>query len=127
MSTVYEQPFSVVQVKKQELPAGRQSPVSLGGHVDGCRLGFDLGASDFKVAALQAGEVVFSEEIPWQPQEQPDPAYHYQHLQAGLKKRQPACQPSRPLAAAPPGFISTIRLELLLFSALFPGRSSIKK
>lgn len=86
MSTVYEQPFSVVQVKKPDLPAGRQSPVSLGGHVDGCRLGFDLGASDFKVAALQAGQVVFSEEIPWQPQEQADPAYHYQHLQAGLKK-----------------------------------------
>jgi predicted NBD/HSP70 family sugar kinase len=86
MSTVYEQPFSVVQVEKKGLPAERQSPVSLGGHIDGCRLGFDLGASDFKVAALQAGQVVFSEEIPWQPQEQPDPAYHYQHLQAGLKK-----------------------------------------
>jgi predicted NBD/HSP70 family sugar kinase len=86
MSTVYEQPFSVVQVKKEELPSEQQSPVSLGGHVDGCRLGFDLGASDFKVAALQAGQVVFSEEIPWQPQEQVDPAYHYQHLQAGLKK-----------------------------------------
>jgi len=86
MSTVYEQPFSVVQVKKEELPPEQQSPVSLGGHVDGCRLGFDLGASDFKVAALQAGQVVFSEEISWQPQEQVDPAYHYQHLQAGLKK-----------------------------------------
>ena len=86
MSTVYEQPFSVVKVRKEDLPEERQSAISLGGHFDGCRLGFDLGASDLKVAALQDGQVVFSEEIPWQPQPEADPAYHYHHLQAGLKK-----------------------------------------
>jgi predicted NBD/HSP70 family sugar kinase len=86
MSTVYEQPFSVIKIGKDKLPEERQSPVFLGGHVDGCRLGFDLGASDFKVAALRDGQVVFSEEIPWNPQEEADPAYHFRHLQAGLKK-----------------------------------------
>jgi len=86
MSTVYEQPFSVIKIRKEELPEEQQSPIFLGGHVDGSRLGFDLGASDFKVAALQDGQVVFSEEIPWNPQEEADPAYHYEHLQAGLKK-----------------------------------------
>lgn len=86
MSTVYQQPFSVIKIRKEELPEERQSPISLGGHFDGCRLGFDLGASDFKVAALQDGQVVFSEEIPWNPQEEADPAYHYEQLQAGLKR-----------------------------------------
>jgi len=86
MSTVYQQPFSFIKIRKEELPEERQSPISLGGHFDGCRLGFDLGASDFKVAALQDGQVVFSEEIPWNPQEEADTAYHYEQLQAGLKR-----------------------------------------
>jgi len=85
MSTVYERPFEVVLVGPGELPPERDNPLVLGGHLDGCRLGFDLGASDFKVAALQDGQVVFSQEIPWNPQEQADPDYHRQHLQQGLK------------------------------------------
>ncbi len=85
MSTVYERPFEVVRVRPEELPPERDNPLALGGHLDGCRLGFDLGASDFKVAALQDGQVVFSQEIPWNPQEQADPEYHRQHLQQGLE------------------------------------------
>lgn len=73
MSTVYERPFEVVLVGAGELPPERDNPLVLGGHLDGCRLGFDLGASDFKVAALQDGRVVFSQEIPWNPQQQADP------------------------------------------------------
>lgn len=85
MSTVYERPFELVWVRPEELPAERDNPLALGGHLEGCRLGFDLGASDFKVAALQDGRVVFTQEIPWNPQEQADPEYHRQHLQHGLK------------------------------------------
>jgi len=85
MSTVYEQPFQVTAVRGRSFPEEADSPLVLGGHFDGCRLGFDLGASDFKVAAVQEGEVVFSQEIPWNPQEHPDPKYHYRHLQQGLK------------------------------------------
>ncbi len=85
MSTVYEKPFQVVKVSAGEFPEDRDNPLRLGGHLDGCRLGFDLGASDFKVAALKDGQVVFSEEIPWNPQEQPDPEYHRHHIQSGLK------------------------------------------
>ncbi len=85
MSTVYERPFEVVRVEPGELPVDSDNPLALGGHLDGCRLGFDLGASDFKVAAVMAGRVVFSQEIPWNPQEQSDPEYHRQHLQQGLK------------------------------------------
>lgn len=85
MSTVYEQPFEVVAVSSHYFPEESDNPLVLGGHVDGCRLGFDLGASDFKVAAVCEGKVVFSQEIPWNPQEQADPEYHYRHLEQGLK------------------------------------------
>ncbi len=42
----------------------------------GNRIGFDLGGSDRKCAAVIDGEVVFSEEITWDPYFQSDPAYH---------------------------------------------------
>ena len=37
---------------------------AIGGHLDGCRIGFDLGASDYKLAAVKNGEPVFTTEIP---------------------------------------------------------------
>jgi predicted NBD/HSP70 family sugar kinase len=53
--------------------------------LDGFRIGFDLGASDRKVAAVKDGEVVFSEEVPWMPALQEDPQWHYEELMAMLK------------------------------------------
>ena len=43
----------------------------LGRHLEGCRIGFDLGGSDRKVAAVIDGEVVFSEETVWDPYYKP--------------------------------------------------------
>jgi hypothetical protein len=86
MSRVYERPFEVVSVGPAGFPAARESESALGGHLDGCRVGFDLGASDFKVAAVKDGEPVFSEEIPWTPGEKPDPEYHYANIRDGLKR-----------------------------------------
>lgn len=39
----------------------------LGSNLNGCRIGFDIGGSDRKVAALIDGKVVFSEEVAWDP------------------------------------------------------------
>ncbi len=68
------------------LPPERRSAASLGRHLDGCRIGFDLGGSDRKVAAVIDGEVVFSEETTWDPYFQPDPQYHYNGIMDSLKK-----------------------------------------
>jgi len=68
-----------------DLPETREDPRRLGGHLEGCRLGFDLGASDFKVAAVRDGEVVFSEERPWRPKVEADPEYHFRLLDEGLR------------------------------------------
>jgi len=60
--------------------------VAAGGHLKGCRIGFDLGASDYKVSAVVDGEVVFTEEAPWQPVIQANPEYHYHHVSAALHR-----------------------------------------
>ena len=86
MEKVYEKPFEVVAVSPEAFPAARESETALGGNLDGCRIGFDLGASDYKVAAVLDGEVVYSDEFPWNPKDQADPEYHYQHLNEGLRK-----------------------------------------
>lgn len=85
MERIYLQPFTVESATPDQVPAAHEISASLGGHLEGCRIGFDLGASDFKLAAVQDGEVVWAHEIPWDPKNQADPAYHYQHLADGLK------------------------------------------
>lgn len=52
----------------------------------GCRIGFDLGGSDRKCAALIDGEVVFSEEIGWDPYFEKDPSYHYDGIMDSLRR-----------------------------------------
>ena len=48
MGRVYRRAFEVVSVRPEGFPAPRESGSALGGHLDGCRIGFDLGASDFQ-------------------------------------------------------------------------------
>ena len=85
MEQAFARPFKVSLVQPGALPGRKEKARSLGGHLEGCRLGFDLGASDYKVAAVQEGEVVFSTELPWEPRNQADPAYHYQRISEGLR------------------------------------------
>jgi len=86
MSRVYERPMEVALMDAGAVPVEKEMNAALGGHLDGCRLGFDLGASDYKVSAVKNGEVVYTDEFPWNPKDQPDPSYHYTHLNEGLKK-----------------------------------------
>ena len=82
---IYQQPFTVVACAADEVPPERESEKALGRHLDGCRIGFDLGASDLKVSAVIDGEPVFSTEIVWEPRQQTDPQYHYDKILAALQ------------------------------------------
>lgn len=85
MSKAYRESFEVIVLdQKEEFPSPQEKTRPLGGHLDGYRIGFDLGASDWKVAALAQGETVYTAEFPWLPSEAADPHYHYHHLQAAL-------------------------------------------
>jgi predicted NBD/HSP70 family sugar kinase len=85
LERVYERPFIVETVDLAQVRPARESSVALGGHLDGCRIGFDLGASDYKLAAVRDGEPVFTTEIPWDPKTQADPDWHYRKIDEGLK------------------------------------------
>ena len=82
---VYEHPFEVVPCTADEVPAEKETPAALGRHLQGCRIGFDLGASDRKVSAVVDGQVVYSEEVIWEPRKHTDPAYHYSEIMTALK------------------------------------------
>ncbi len=84
MSKVYGNPFTVVPCNAEQVPVASETQKSLGRHLDGNRIGFDLGASDLKVSAVVDGDAIFSTEIVWQPREQTDPSYHREHIQAAL-------------------------------------------
>jgi predicted NBD/HSP70 family sugar kinase len=82
---VYEQTFEVVSCEADEVPASRETGKLLGRNLNGSRIGFDLGASDRKVSAVVDGEVVYSEEVIWEPRKHNDPEYHYQEIMKALK------------------------------------------
>jgi predicted NBD/HSP70 family sugar kinase len=82
---VYERRFTVAPCSVGDVPAECEQEQALGRHLDGCRIGFDLGASDLKVSAVVDGEAIFSEEIVWEPRKQSDPSYHYEQIMAALR------------------------------------------
>ncbi|MEO6245623.1 MAG: ROK family protein, partial [Opitutaceae bacterium] len=77
---------SVEAVALEALPEARETSSAMGRNLDGCRIGFDLGGSDRKAAALIDGKVVFSEEITWDPYFQSDPAYHIEGVHDSLQR-----------------------------------------
>ena len=84
--TIYGAPFEVVSTPHADFPPESTAAVDLGGHLDGCRVGFDLGASDRKVAAVVDGVVQFSEETAWDPGRQSDPAWHFGQINESLRR-----------------------------------------
>ena len=84
-SQVYQHPFEVVACRPQDVPPAREQGQAIGRHLNGCRIGFDLGASDRKVSAVLDGCVVFSEEVIWEPKNHADPAYHYREILTAIR------------------------------------------
>ena len=83
---IYGSPIEVKKVSVEELPEEYSGSMTLGRNLDGCRIGFDLGGSDRKCAAVVNGEVVYSEEVVWDPYFQKDPQYHIDGIQDSLER-----------------------------------------
>jgi len=77
MGDVYESPFTVRHLPYSQKPEEKDDSQPIGGHTDGCRIGFDAGGSDRKVSAVVDGKVVYSEEVVWFPKTNSDPDYHF--------------------------------------------------
>ena len=86
MTAAYARTFQVVVTTAEKVPAAKESKVLAGGHLKGCRIGFDLGASDYKFSAVIDGVAVFTDEVPWDPKTQANPEYHYHHIVSGLHR-----------------------------------------
>jgi predicted NBD/HSP70 family sugar kinase len=84
---IYEKAAFVVEaVDESAVPAEREQGKAVGGHLDGCRIGFDAGGSDRKVAAVIDGKEVFSVETVWQPKLESDPEYHFNGIDDSIRQ-----------------------------------------
>jgi predicted NBD/HSP70 family sugar kinase len=81
---MFDHPLTLIRAR--HLPDEHSETRPLGRHLDGCRIGFDLGGSDRKVAAVVDGRVVFSDETVWDPYHKPDPQYHYDGIMDSLTR-----------------------------------------
>ncbi len=77
---LYEKELVIIDLPLDACPESNEAPRPLGGHLDGCRIGFDAGGSDRKVSAVINGECVYSEEVVWHPKTNPDPTYQYEGI-----------------------------------------------
>ena len=86
MGGVYERTFEVVVTTAGAVPDSKETSVPLGRNLGGCRVGFDLGASDRKASAVIDGEAVFSEEVVWDPKNATDPEYQYEGVMDSIRR-----------------------------------------
>ena len=85
MQDVYERPFEIVLADEAGFPQAHEQTRKVGGHTNGCRIGFDAGGSDRKVSAVIDGKTVYSEEVVWHPKTTEDPHYHYNEILTAMK------------------------------------------
>jgi predicted NBD/HSP70 family sugar kinase len=83
---IHGAPMRITAARLDDAPEERFVETPLGGHFEGCRIGFDLGGSDRKCAAVIDGEPVFSDEVEWDPYFQTDPQYHLDGIEDTLKR-----------------------------------------
>ncbi|KXA91598.1 transcriptional regulator [candidate division MSBL1 archaeon SCGC-AAA259D18] len=85
MGNLYEKPFTVEVTDYESAPEEQERWEEIDRNIKGCRIGFDLGVSDRKSAAVIDGEPEYTEEIPWDPGEKSDPQYHYDEIMDSLQ------------------------------------------
>ena len=82
---LFEKTLQILDLPLEDCPAANETAMPMGGHMDGCCIGFDAGGSDRKVSAVIDGECVYSEEVIWFPKLNEDPDYHYGHILEAFK------------------------------------------
>ena len=85
MQDVYERPFEIVICDESHFPQAHEQTKKVGGHTNGCRIGFDAGGSDRKVSAVIDGQTVYSEEVVWHPKTSEDLSYQYDGIVSAFK------------------------------------------
>ncbi|MES2201455.1 MAG: hypothetical protein V4498_04315, partial [candidate division FCPU426 bacterium] len=82
---VYEvKKFQVLALDKSKMPKAFEPSKAIGRHLGGCRIGFDAGGSDRKVAAVIDGKEVFVTETVWEPKVRADWRYHFDGIDESI-------------------------------------------
>ena len=82
---MFERPLEVIICSEDDFPTANEQPIRVGGHTNGCRIGFDAGGSDRKVSAVIDGKTVYSEEVVWHPKTSSDPQYQFDGIVTAFK------------------------------------------
>ena len=82
---LYERELEVIDLPLEDCPQPKEAPVPIGGHLEGCRIGFDAGGSDRKVSAVIDGQCVYAEEVVWYPKTSEDPTYQYNEILSAFR------------------------------------------
>ncbi len=86
MLDVFDRPFEITLCKDEaDFPTANEQPKAVGGHLEGCRIGFDAGGSDRKVSAVIDGKTVYSEEVVWFPKLSEDLSYQFNGIVEAFK------------------------------------------
>ena len=86
MKRIYQQELEIIEIQDiEDFPLYNPCSISIGGHLNGNRIGLDVGGSDKKVSAVVNGEVIYSEEVVWHPKINSDYRYHYAEITKSLK------------------------------------------
>ena len=83
---IFLEPMTLTSCQFDSVPEENVVTTPLGGHLEGCRIGFDLGGSDRKCAAVVDGEVAHSEEVEWDPYFESDPRYHFDGIVDSIRR-----------------------------------------
>ena len=85
---LFGSPLTIQSIDEGNMPTfgNEEGEITVSQRADGNRIGFDLGGSDRKCAAVIDGKVVFSEEIAWDPYFESNPAYHLEGIRDSLKR-----------------------------------------
>ena len=83
---IYGKEFKIVSIPYDQAKPEKSISMKLGGNFAGCRIGFDLGGSDRKCAAVIDGKTVHSEEVVWDPYFQKDVNYHREGILDSLRR-----------------------------------------
>lgn len=82
---MFERPMLVEFAPHDQIADSQETSMPVGRHLEGYRVGFDLGASDRKAAAVVDGEAIWTDEVVWSPRDHADPGYHYAEIRACIE------------------------------------------
>lgn len=119
---VYGTPLTLRACAPADLPEEHTGAIPLGRHLSGNRIGFDLGGSDRKCAAVVDGKVVHSEEISWDPYFQTDPDYHRAGIADSIRRAADALPSVDAIGGSSAGvYVDSVPRSASLFRGVAPA------